>query len=701
MNRQNPHGRREIHYLTSGSNDPLFITLISVALCCLSLVSNAPAGELPSYDIQAHYNKAEHMIPMRDGVKLFTAVYSPNDVSKVYPILLFRTPYSIEAYGEDFPDVALMAPSIDFLKEGYIFVLQDMRGTFRSEGTFEVIRAIRENKKDSATIDESTDAYDTIDWLIRNVDGHNGKVGQWGISYPGWATVMGMVDSHPALVASSPQASPSDMFIGDDWHHNGAFRLMYSFDWMGRSAQRRNEPTTEKPRPFDYGTPWGYEFFLNAGPTYKLNDKYFGGGIPAWSDFVIHPNYDEFWQQQSALPHMKNIEHAILNVAGWFDAEDFYGPISIYKEIEKTTPENESILVVGPWSHGGWSKYDGSFLGDIQFGSRTSDFYKKCIVFPFFEYHLKGKGSWNNPSEAIVFETGNNRWHELAQWPPNPSEVKNLYFQEHGKLSFEVPKSRSMMAMDRYTSDPQHPVPYSREIRATAGDLWMIEDQRLIATRPDVLTYQTDVLEDEITIAGPIKASLFLSTTGTDADFFVKLIDVYPGDAPDNDLNDVSMGGYQMLVGVEVMRAKYRDSMSAPKSLQPGEITPISFIIWDRFHTFKKGHRIMVQIHSSWFPAYDRNPQQFMNIYRAEEGDYIPADHSIYRSRNFPSHLELPVVEDLVPRVGSSSPNFRAGHPGCGGVAPPLHIPDMRGRRALPAGRRTPGLRQRTSDSGH
>ncbi len=621
------------------------IVLIALLSMVTAIASHAEPAKPVAYDVKAHYDKIERMIPMRDGKKMLTAIYSPKDKSKTYPILLRRTPYSIIAYGDDFPPAYTMAPSLEFLKEGYILVMQDLRGTYKSEGDFVVMRDIRDEKTDPKAIDASTDNYDTIDWLINNVEGHNGKVGQWGVSYSGWTTVMGMVDAHLSLVASSPQASPSDMFIGDDWHHNGAFRLMYSFFWMNLTARERKELTSELSKPFEYGTPWGYEFFLNAGPTAKLNDKYFNGRIPAWNDFIDHPNYDDFWKKQRVLPHMKNINHPILNVAGWFDAEDFYGPISIYNEMEKD-PDNKSTLVVGPWRHGGWVRMDGSSLGDIQFGSKTADYYNKNIVLPFFEYHLKGKGDWN-PSEAIVFETGNNRWHNMSSWPPKARTVKNLYFQDGGKLSFDKPESSPEQAMDKYTNDPAKPVPFSSAITPIAGHTWMIEDQRPNSTRPDVLTYKTDILDEDITIAGPILANLFVSTTGTDADYFVKLIDVYPGDAPDNanDPKKVKMGSYQMLLGVEVMRAKYRNSMSDPEPLEPDKITPISFNIWDKFHTFKKGHRIMVQVHSSWFPAYDRNPQQFMDIYQAEGKDYKVADHEIYRSNNFPSHLQLPILE--------------------------------------------------------
>ncbi|NIB38458.1 CocE/NonD family hydrolase [Pseudomaricurvus alkylphenolicus] len=607
----------------------------------------ASAGEEGSEDSAGvSYQKREYMIPMRDGTKLFTAVYSPRDISQEYPILLYRTPYSIRYYGNSHIPMDSMGPSKEFSREGYIFVYQDIRGTFRSEGEFVPIRAIRTDKSDSKATDESTDNFDTIDWLIKNIDGHNGRVGQWGISYMGWTTAMGMIDAHPALKASSPQASPADMFIGDDWHHNGAFRLMYSFDWLSRRGRERSGVTEQQPQPFDYeGTPWGYKFFLQAGPTSELNKKYFDGRVPAWQDFAEHPNYDEFWQQQSVTHHLEHINHSILNVAGWFDAEDFFGPLSIYNKVEKSNPGIENSLVIGPWRHTQWLRDNGRSLGDIDFGSNTTEWYKKHIVLPFFEYHLKGKGDWK-PVEATVFETGSNRWRKFDKWPPRTASVKKLYLRVGGKLAFSPPPLDSTSIKDSYVDDPKKPVPFSTDIRTRQGHSWMIEDQRLVSTRPDVLVYQTDILEEDVTIAGPIGVNLFASTSGTDADFFVKLIDVFPGNTPDPESNPrgVKMGDYQMLLGAEVMRSKYRESFSHPKPMQPAKVSPIQFTIWDKFHTFKKGHRIMVHIHSSWFPAYDRNPNKFMNIYRAREGDYQKATQTIYRSSTAASHLELPVV---------------------------------------------------------
>jgi len=631
---------------------PRVKAILSIGLCVLVLLQSRllladTESQASDYDVRAHYDKTEVMIPMRDGVQLFTAIYTPKDKSQTYPILLHRTPYSIGytgAYGDTYVSIDYMAPSHDFVKEGYIFVDQDIRGTFRSEGEFIVSRPIT-HTTDPKSVDASTDNYDTIDWLLKNVPNHNTRVGQWGISYMGWTTTMGLIDPHPALKASSPQASPSDQFVGDDGYHNGAFRPMYAFWWMSMAAAERDGPKEKKPKPFDYGTPWGYEFFLNAGPISQMNDKYFGGRVPSFQDYVKHPNYDDYWQSRNLLNHLGKVNHPVLNVAGWFDAEDFYGPMSIYRKIEDETPINQNTLVVGPWRHAGWLLDDGSSLGDIQFGAKTSEYYKKEVVKKFFDYHLKDLGDWN-PDEAIVFETGANQWRRFDTWPPKTSHQKAIYFHNNGRLSFDKPTARR--AMDSYISDPGKPVPFSTEIVTKPGYTWMINDQRYASTRPDVLTYKTEVLDQDITIAGPILANLFASTSGTDSDFFVKLIDVFPGDTPDPEPNPkgIKMGSYQMLVGVQAMRAKFRNDLTHPEPMTPNKVTPISFNIWDKFHTFKKGHRIMVQVHSSWFPAYDRNPQKFMNIFYAEGDDFQEAEQRIYRSRKFPSHLMLPVMNN-------------------------------------------------------
>lgn len=595
------------------------------------------------FDVKAHYNKAEYMIPMRDGVKLFTIVYTPKDQSQKCPILLVRTPYSVRHYGPDDYHTRL-GPSVEFDKDGYIFVFQDVRGKYKSEGTFQVIIPHIPEKKSVKDVDESSDTYDTIEWLIKNIPNHNGRVGQWGISYPGWETVQGMVDAHPALRASSPQASPSDMFIGDDWHHNGAFRLMYAFSWLAHHARVRKAPTEKGVERFDYGTPWGYKFFLEVGPVSGINELFFHNQVPAWNEFMEHGTYDEYWQKQNALQHLKNIKHPVLNVAGWFDAEDFYGPMSIYYTIEKENPDNKNTLVVGPWLHGGWNSMSGRNLGCIDFGSKTSEYFQKEIQYPFFSYYLKDKNEWK-AHEAIVFETGTNIWKTYDHWPPRSVEAKKLYFHPEGKLSFSAPKEKSPDACDAYVSDPDKPVPFSAEIRTTQGHLWMIEDQRLVATRPDVLVYQTDILEEDVTIAGPIIANLYVSTTGTDSDWIVKLIDVYPGGAPTSKYCRVNMGDFQMLLAGEIFRAKFRNSFEKPESLVPYKVTKIEFDLRDKCHTFRKGHRIMVQVHSTWFPVYDRNPQKFVDIYHANSSDFQKATQKVYRSMAYPSHMRLNVLK--------------------------------------------------------
>jgi len=598
--------------------------------------------ELHAQWVRESYDKADHMIPMRDGTRLFTIVYTPKDLSRTYPILLFRTPYSIGPYEPD-EYRGLLGPSPEFDRDGFIFVFQDVRGKFLSEGQFKVIRPLVIDPQDPADVDESTDNFDTIEWLLANVPNHNGRVGQWGISYAGWQTAMGMVNAHPALKASSPQASPSDMFIGDDWHHNGAFRVMYSFSWLARNARRRAGPTETRSGSFDYGTPWGYEFFLEAGSASAIDELYFHGDVPAWQEFIDHGTYDEYWQRQNAAQYMENIRHPVLNVAGWFDTEDFYGPLSIYRAIEGKNPENESTLTVGPWLHGGWNRMEGDHLGCIEFGSKTSLHFQREIQFPFFRHHLKDEGSWEAP-EAVVFETGANRWKTFEEWPPRGLESLRLYLAPNGALSFDPPTETDPTAVDRYISDPNKPVPFSGEIRTTLGHLWKVEDQRFVSTRPDVLVYESEVLTEDLTIAGPIQVHLFVSTSGTDSDWIVKLVDVYPGHAPPSSFCDVPMGGFQMHLAGEIMRGKFRNDFEAPEPMRPGEITAIDIDLRDRFHTFKTGHRIMVQVQSSWFPAYDRNPQQFMDIYRAEPEDYQVATQTVYRSSDHPSHLIVGVL---------------------------------------------------------
>ena len=593
------------------------------------------------------YDKSEHMVPMRDSVRLYTIVYTPKDRTREYPIMLLRTPYSIGPYELD-RFRSPLGPTAEFDREGYIYVFQDVRGKFRSEGEFEVIKPLSRDRPGSPATDESTDNYDAIEWALEYLPNDNGRVGQWGISYPGWQTVMGMVDRHPALTASSPQASPSDMFIGDDWHHNGAFRIMYAFSWLSSNARVRSGPTESRSGRFDYGTPWGYEFFLEAGSAANIDEKYFDGDVIAWNDFMEHGTYDDYWQRRNALLHLDGIDHAVLNVAGWFDTEDFYGPMSVYRTIEEMNPSNQSTLAVGPWLHGGWRSMTGESLGCIEFDQPTSLDFQGRLQFPFFEYHLKDKGEWD-AQEAVVFQTGRNEWREFDRWPPPGVQPSNLYLRENGTLSFDEPEvSRADVSRadvsDRYISDPNHPVPFSAEIRTSLGHLWKVEDQRFASTRPDVLTYVSEPLTEDLKIAGPILANIFVSTTGTDSDWVVKLIDVYPGDAPQSEACDVPMGGFQMHVAGEIMRGKFRNSLENPEPMVPGEMTRIDIDLKDRFHTFLAGHRIMVHVQSSWFPAYDRNPQTFVDIYHAQPEDYQTATQTVYRSSESPSHLVLGVL---------------------------------------------------------
>ncbi|MDB4875339.1 MAG: X-Pro dipeptidyl-peptidase [Gemmatimonadetes bacterium] len=598
-------------------------------------------GQPDSLYTRQHYDKAEYMVPMRDGVKLYTIVYTPKDTSQAWPFMLLRTPYSIPPYAlTDYKRV--LGPSPEFDRDGYIFVYQDARGKFRSEGTFRVMNPYKPEKHGPKDVDESSDNYDTIGWLLGNIKHNNGRVGQWGISYPGWQTVMGMIAAHPALKASSPQSSPSDMYVGDDFHHNGAFRFMYTFNWLSGNARPRGAATTDRPKPFDYGTTDAYSFFLNVGTVGRINELYFHDQVPTWNDFLQHPNYDAYWKDQNALKDMKGVTHPVLNVTGWFDQEDFYGPMSIYYAIEKQNPKNQSTLVVGPWNHGGWGAGGGDSLGPVKFDSPTGDYFRTEVQLPFFQRYLKDK-QVKPLAEAVVFESGTNVWKTYDSWPPKAAVKKELYLHAGGKLSFTPPAEAGAAAYDSYVDDPAHPVPYTQEKRPTQGFLWMVEDQWFASTRPDVLTYETEPLTENVTVAGPVLAKMRVSTSGTDADFIVKLVDVFPGDRGRAG-GDQRMRDYQMLVGAEVFRAKYRHSYSTPEPMVPDQVTPLEWDLRDKNHTFQKGHRIMVQVQSTWFPLIDRNPHQFMDIYAAKPSDFKKATQRIYRSATQPSHLELLVL---------------------------------------------------------
>ena len=592
------------------------------------------ARELAAF-IKANYTKSEYRIAVRDGVHLFTAVYVPKDASatNTYPIMFDRTPYSVRPYGADnYP--GRLGPSESFARDKFIFVYQDVRGAWMSEGTFVDMRPEDAAEKGGNATDEATDTYDTIDWLIKNVPYNNGKVGMWGISYPGFYTSTGTINAHPALKAASPQAPIADWFVGDDFHHNGALFFPHFFGFISGFGLPRPEPTTVRPqRTFDIPAD-GYTFYKSIEPLSLANEKYLHHQVAFWDEVTQHPNYDSFWQARNLLPHLKNTKPAILTVGGWFDAEDLYGALNTYKTMAKNSPAEKVRLVMGPWCHGCWSVPTYDHLGDIYFNAPVSEFYERNIEFPFFEYYLKGKGANDLPT-AYAFETGTNQWRKYDAWPPKNTAEKTLYFGANGTLSFTAPAD----GYDEYVSDPAKPVPFYENTTAGMARPYMDGDNREQGWRPDVLVYQTEPLTEDITIAGPLKPSLLVSTTGTDSDFDVKLIDVYPTDfpnpEPDMTRPQVEMGGYQQLVRGEPFRGRFRNGYDKPEAFQPGERAKIEFVMPDVNHTFRRGHRIMVQVQSTWFPLTDINPQTFVaNIYEAKPGDFRKATQRVYRGRN-------------------------------------------------------------------
>ncbi len=610
-------------------------TLFLIASLLISVSSIAFAQE-PAFTVKENYTKHEYQIPMRDGVKLFTSVYVPKNTSQKYPILMQRTPYSVAPYG---PDVykTLLGPSPLFMKEGFIFVYQDVRGRVMSEGEFKWMAPYKPQKNGPTDVDEATDTWDTIEFLLKTIPNHNGRIGMWGISYPGHYAAQALIDPHPALKAVSPQAPMADNWLGDDMHHNGAFFLPHAFNFIiGFGRPRTGLGQSSGPR-FDHGTNDGYKFFLEMGSLANANEKYMKGEIKLWNEWMEHGDYDQYWQAQNVPQHLKKVTPAVMTVGGWFDAEDVQGPLSIYQAIEKNNPKAWNILVEGPWCHGCWSRGTGEKLGGAGFGSATSAFYRENIEFPFFMYFLKDKGEMKLP-EAYVFETGSNVWKTYDAWPPKNVETKSLYLHANGKLSFTPPTEKASTAHDEYISDPNKPAPFLSEIAISMKYEYMTSDQRFAATRPDVLVYQSDLLTEDITLSGPIFVDLYASTSGTDSDFVVKLIDVFPERRVD------PMDGYQMLVRGEPMRAKYRKSWSKPEPMKPNEITHVPFAMPDINHTFKKGHRIMIQIQSAWFPLVDRNPQKFVNIYRAKDEDFQKATQRIYRSSKYGTHLKVSVL---------------------------------------------------------
>lgn len=613
--------------------------------------------------IREHYTKYEYRIPMRDGVKLFTVAYVPKDVSRTYPIMLERTPYGVGPYGEDnYPSdknargLQKLAPSPAFVREGFVFVHQDVRGRLMSEGTFVDVRPHASSK---GAIDESTDAWDTIDWLVKNVPANNGRVGAWGISYPGFYAAQAAVDAHPALKAVSPQAPVTDWFMGDDFHHNGALFLADGFDFYASFGKPRPKPTKKVTWDrFDHDFADVYDYFLAMGPLPNAAKKYVEGGIttgiPFWNEMMAHSVRDEWWKARDPRPFYKDVKPAMLTVGGWFDAEDCFGALETYRAFEKQSPGAENTLVMGPWRHGGWARTDGDRHGDVTFGQKTSLHFRDEIELPFFRRHLKGKGRSESPAtEAFVFETGTNVWQTYSAWPPRESKKDTLYFHASGKLSAALPAAREdESGFDAYVSDPAKPVPYRAKTGASIDGDYMTDDQRFASRRPDVVTFSTSELDADASLAGPLEAKLWVSTTGTDADFVVKLVDGYPQDYADPDPNPhgVHMGGYQQLVRAEVMRGKFRDSFEKPSPFEPGKPVLVKFTLPDVAHTFRAGHRIVVQVQSSWFPLVDRNPQTFTDIAKATEADFHAATHRVYRTPEMASSLDVTLVRGALPR---------------------------------------------------
>ncbi|MDX9946368.1 MAG: CocE/NonD family hydrolase [Bacteroidales bacterium] len=599
-----------------------------------------PAGS-PSV-LKQKYDKQEVYITMRDGVKLFTSIYTPKNATSPRPVLLNRTPYNIEGGGPSGFNV-FMQVYTRFTDDDYIMVFQDVRGKFMSEGVFEDIRPVIPVKKSQTDIDETTDTWDTVDWLVKNVKNNNGNIGIFGISYPGFYSTMGIINAHPAVKAVSPQAPVTDWFIGDDFHHNGAFFLLDCFPFYYSFGQPRRELSRSGKPSFRWPTPDNYEFFLSLGAIKNIAPKYFGDSIKFWNDVFEHPDYDDFWKSRDPRPHLRNVKPAVMTVGGWFDAEDLYGALHTYKAIETQNPQSvTNHIVMGPWEHSQWAAGEAMNLGNTYWGMDANLGFME-LEKKFFDHHLKGT---EDPgiAEASMFVTGSNEWRDFDKWPPANAKVKNLYFHPGEIASFQPPSVKN--SFDEYISDPMNPVPYREDVHAARAPEYMTDDQRFASRRPDVMVYQTAVLEEDITVAGPVNAGLFVSTTGTDADYIVKLVDVFPPDfKPEDPGTDYPLGGYQMLVRGEVMRGKYRNSFEKPEPFVPGKVTEVKFELPDVAHTFKKGHRIMIQVQSSWFPLVDRNPQKFVNIYKCSDDDFIKATQRIYHDVAHPSHVSLGILQ--------------------------------------------------------
>jgi len=622
------------------SHSSYTIIMKKIALLALILFPFIASAQNPdSAWFVNNYTKKEVMIPMRDGIKLFTSIYIPKDQSEKHPILLTRTPYSVSPYGKNYKTY-WRSYMMRYCRENYILVNQDIRGKYMSEGSFEVVRPFNPNKKTDKDIDEASDSYDTIDWLIKNIDNNNGNVGAIGISFPGFYATMIALSGHPALKAVSPQAPVTDRFFGDDDHHNGVMMLMDAFEFQvaGAFAAPSRTPSTRGIRSFRVNNQDNYDYYLKMGAMPNFT-KLSGDTMKFWTDMMNHPNLDAWWKARDARSGIKDVKPAMLITGGLFDAEDGYGAWNTYKALIKQSPATNSKLIIGPWYHGQWASADGTHLGNVQFGSNTSLYYQDLEV-PFFNYYLKGKGA-DNLSKATIFFSGENKWRTFPAWPVADAKPTPVYLQENGKLSFTAGNSKQP-TFDSYVSDPAKPVPYTEKVHSRRTREYMDDDQRFASRRTDVLTYDTGILTDDMTVAGPVVADLMVSLSNTDADFIVKLIDVFPDNTPIDAATKYPMGGYQMLVRAEIMRGRFRNSFEKPVPFMPGKPTEVKYTLPDVAHTFKKGHKLMIQIQSTWFPLTDRNPQKFVeNINEAKDSDFVKETIKVYHN----SKVVLPVIK--------------------------------------------------------
>lgn len=620
---------------------------IASAVVVLSIATTLHAQRATSNptEVQARYAKRDVRIKMRDGAELFTSIYTPRDTTRKYPIMLMRTPYGVAPYGPDqYP--ASLGPWRAFQDDGFIFVNQDVRGRYMSDGYYQFMTPYIVDKKSNKDVDESSDTYDTIDWLIKNVPGNNGRVGTWGNSAPGFFVAAGLPDAHPALKAAYPSAPMIDWYLGDDRHHNGALTLAQTFNFLSGFDQPRTGPVTSYPPRPEFPTGDGYNFFLSVGPNKNLSPDILKNRVAFWDSIMAHPNYDAYWQKRSIWKHEKNIKPAVLTVGGWYDGEDPYGPLHLNQSLEEMSKSTTRTFVMGPWTHGAWNRGGDDSLGVLKFNSKPGAFFRDSIGFPFFACHLKDKCTTPLPKVA-AFETGTNRWRTFDAWPPRAVTPKTIYLAGNGRLSYGRPADAN--ASDSYVSDPGKPVPYTSALSFGYYQLYPIEDQRFASRRPDVLVYETEPLADDLTLAGPIQIALNFASTGTDADFIVKVIDVHPNAPPGGrGAAPNVLDGYQQLVKGDVYRARWRRSLETPLTLMPGKADSVNYVLHDVFHTFKKGHRLMVHVQSTWFPLIDRNPQKFVpNINTASAADFQKATMTVFRGGTRASHLVLPVLPPL------------------------------------------------------